>query len=123
MALSGCGVGAEPAPSGLFDCGTNTPGTGDLATDVIGKWQFFENSSPQHFTFIRSGSAVRTWTTPETGEILYTAHAFNINGDTVSISDYGDFAFDVDETGVWRVFDGSQDVGWTRCERSGGSAQ
>lgn len=123
LALAACSDSATRAPSGLYDCSENTPGTGDLATDLIGKWQFFENSSPQHLTFGMSGNVIRTWNTPETGEVLYTAHPYEVGDEVVMITDLGDFTFETDETGEWRVLAGSEDLGWTRCSRAGGSAR
>ncbi len=121
--LSACGNTPTPAPRGLYDCAQNTPGTGDLETDIIGKWAFVENSSPQHFTFTNSGNVVRTWNSSETGEVLYTAHGYEVAGDVVSVTDHGDYTFVVDQRGLWSVLAGATDQGWTRCERAGGSAR
>ena len=123
LALAACSNKADPEPRGLYDCSRNIRGTGDLEADIIGRWAFVQNASPQFFTFSEGGNAIRTWTSDEDDDVTYSAHPFGINGDVVTIADYGAYEFALDEDGFWTVIERGAEQEWMRCARADEVAQ
>ena len=112
--LVSCGVSDGAPPIGNFDCTEHAAGTGDVAADVVGRWFWIQNASPQYFTFEAGGSAVRTWTSDESDDVRHSRHQYFVEGDMVRIEDYGDFRF-VFADGAWTVDDPAAITDWIRC--------
>lgn len=119
LPLAACSDGVPAGLDTSFDCRENTPGTGDLAADIVGRWYFVQNSSFQYFNFLDDGTAIRTWTSDEHDDVDYTTHDYTVQGTQVAIRDYGVFGFVLDGD-LWTVPDDTADTDWIRCLRTGG---
>ena len=123
MVLGACSNESSEGPRGLYDCTRNTRGSGELETDIIGRWAFVQNASTQYFTFSEGGNAIRSWTSDEDTEVTYSAHPFGINGNVVTIADYGAYEFTLDPDGFWMVLERESEQDWMRCARADEVAQ
>ncbi len=115
VAMAGCSEDVPALQS--FDCSRNTPGTGDLETDIVTQWTWVQNASTQSFTFRSDGTAVRTWTSDEHDDVTYTTHDYSVDGNLVAIRDYGAYEFKLTDD-VWTVSDSSADTDWIRCRET-----
>jgi len=111
------GVSGQP-PEGAYDCSMNTPGSGDLANDLIGQWRFIENASGQFYTFGANNEVIRTYISDVDDDVSYVKYRYTIGVSSVMIGDDPPqtFEFSVDEAGIWTVSRNGADQDWTRCE-------
>ena len=118
LSMSACagGTSGQP-PEGAYDCSINTPGSGDLASDIIGQWRFIQNASGQYHTFDANDTVIRTYTSDENDDVSYVTYSYEVQASAVVIGDDPmlGFEFSVDGRGVWSVSRDGVDQDWTRC--------